>query len=175
MHPPKVVLSMCEGWCYLMMHHILAAMDPAKSLVVFRDRVSRSGLAIEKLTPAEALAQVMSFYREVRADKCMLDSEGDMLLFQWGMHDDEEGETFQLELTRQFIQPGDEDEDGMSQLWVILHYDATDQLRDLGNGEHWCESPKEASAFEEFVLASESYRAVVELTPSSVEVDWALI
>jgi hypothetical protein len=150
-------------------------MNPEESPTVFRGRVTRAGLTLEKLTPAEALAQMMSFYREVRAEKCVLDTEGDMLLFQWGTRDAGDGKKFRLELTRQFIQPGDEDEDGMSQFWVRLHFDAKGKLREIATGEHWCESPKDADAFEEFVLASEAYRAVVELAPSRVEMDWAMV
>jgi hypothetical protein len=150
-------------------------MNPADSPTVFRKKVALAGLSVDKLTPAEALAQMMSFYRKVRADRCVLDAEGDMLLFAWGMRDAEEGEMFQLEFTRQFIQPGDEDEDGMSQLWVRLMFEMTPALEQFAEGEHWCESPDGADAFEELVLASDAYRAVVELTPTRVEVDWSLV
>jgi hypothetical protein len=154
---------------------MLVGMNPEEALQMFRGRVERAGLTLEKLTPAEALAQMLAFYREVRADRCVLDAEGDMLLFAWGVRDAGEGETFHLEITRQFIQPGDEDEDGMSQLWIIMHFDTTPALEKIGEGEHWCESPDEANAFQEFVLAHEAYRAVVERTPSKVEVDWAMV
>lgn len=150
-------------------------MDPAKSPQVFRERAARAGLEMKRLTAAEALAQMLAFYRQVRADKCMLDSEGDMLLFGWGTRDTKSGEMFQLEVTRQFIQPGDEDEDGMSQMWVQLLYPMTPALSELGEGEHWCERPSEATEFEEVVLASEAYRAVVELAPERVENDWAMV
>jgi hypothetical protein len=150
-------------------------MNPSESASIFRERVALAGLAIDRLTAAEALAQLLSFYREVRAEKCVLDAEGDMLLFAWGPRDASDGERFQLEFTRQFIQPGDEDEDGMSQIWTRLVFEMTPELRKVGEGEHWCESPDGAAAFEEFVLANEAYRAVVELTPIRVDVDWALV
>jgi hypothetical protein len=150
-------------------------MSPADSATIFRERVAGAGLAVERLTPAEALAQLLAFYREVRADKCVLDAEGDMLLFAWGPRDADDGEGFQLEFTRQFIEPGDEDEDGMSQLWIRMFFEMTPALRKIGEGDHWCESPDGADAFQEFVLASEAYRAVVELTPQRVDVDWALV
>jgi hypothetical protein len=150
-------------------------MEPAEAPGLFRERVKSAALTVEKLTPAEALAQMLSFYREVRARKCMVDLEGDALLFQWGTHQTEEGKVFELDFTRQFIQPGNEDDDGMSQFWVILHYDVTDKLLALGSGELECESPDGVDAFQEQVLASEAYRAVVELTPAKVEVDWAMV
>jgi hypothetical protein len=150
-------------------------MNPEDSATLFRERLARTGLDLNRLTASEALSQLLSFYRDVRANKCVLDAEGDMLLFAWGSRDAAEGEVFQLEFTRQFIQPGDEDEDGMSQLWTRLLFPMTPALQKVGEGEHWCESPDEADAFEEFVLASEAYRAVVELTPARVDVDWALV
>jgi hypothetical protein len=150
-------------------------MEPADAPAVFRERVKNAGLNVETLTPAEALAQMLGFYREVRARKCMVDLEGDALLFLWDTHHTDEGKTFELDFTRQFIQPGNEDDDGMSQFWVILHYEVTDKLLALGSGALECESPDAADAFQEQVLASEAYRAVVELTPTRVEVDWALV
>jgi hypothetical protein len=150
-------------------------MNPADSVPIFRERVALAGLAMDRLTAAEALAQLLSFYREMRADKCVLDAEGDMLLFAWGPRDAAEGEVFQLEFTRQFIQPGDEDEDGMSQIWTRLLFKMTPDLQKIGEGEHWCECPDGADAFEEFVLASDAYRAVVELTPARVDLDWSLV
>jgi hypothetical protein len=117
----------------------------------------------------------MSFYLEVRAKHCVVETEGDMLLFEWQTHDHGKGETFHLEFTRQFIQPGNEDDDGMSQLYVRLHYPVTDALRALGSGEHWCETPDEAEAFHEFVHASEAYRAVVEMSPAEVELEWVRV
>jgi hypothetical protein len=158
-----------------MQARMLVEMNPEESLQMFRGRLERAGLSLETLTPAQVLAQVLAFYREVRADRCVLDAEGDMLLFAWGARDSGDESLFQLEITRQFIQPGDEDEDGMSQLWVIMHFDLNPALEKVGEGEHWCESPDESDAFQEFVLAHEAYRAVVELTPAKVEVDWAMV
>jgi hypothetical protein len=51
----------------------------------------------------------------------------------------------------------------------------TPVLGEVGEGEHWCERPSEAKEFEEFVLASEAYRSVVELAPERVEMDWASV
>lgn len=147
-------------------------MNPEDSLLIFQDRVTRAGLSLEKLIPAETLAQMMAFYREVRAERCHLDEEGDMLHFEWGSFDWGQGETFHVEFTRQFILPGNEDEDGMSQLFVRLHYPATVGLRALGEGSQWCESPDVAAAFEESVLASPAYRAVVTQPSDAITMEW---
>lgn len=163
---------MAGEFCYAACVPLLKIMRPSESASVFRDRVTRSGLSVEDLTPAEAVAQMLAFYREVRAENCVADEEGDMLLFQWGTYDWGDGKTFQVEFTRQFIEPGDEDEEGMSQLSLTLRYSPTDALHELGSGDHWCESPAEAEAFQEFVLANEAYRAVVVLKPGKATLDW---
>lgn len=149
-------------------------MSPETSLDRFRDQLAQSGLTQESLTPSEVLAQMLRFYREVRAEKCDLTSEGDMLLFEWGSHDagDSEMEFF-LDFTRQFILDGDEDEDGMSQLFVRLHYPLTGDLAKLGDGHHWCEHPDDAAKFEEYILSCEAYRTVVALTPQDIILDWS--
>ncbi len=150
-------------------------MTPEESITLFRDRLSAAGLILEALLPSEALAQTLSFYREVRAEKCDLETEGDMLLFEWGTYEWATGEDFHLDFTRQFILDGDEDDDGISQLFIRLHYPLTDELKALGSGNHWCEHPNDLAKFEELVLANEAYRVVVAVPSKEVTVDWSLV
>ena len=56
-----------------------AALDPT---VAFYQQAR-----IERLAAAEALELMAAFYRDVRAEDCDLDADGDMLLFQWGVYD----------------------------------------------------------------------------------------
>lgn len=149
-------------------------MLPSSSVSVFQDIIAAAGKMVDRLAAADAVEHMLAFYRDVRAAGCM-EEEGDMLLFQWGTYDWGQGQTFQFDLRRQFIQPGDEDEDGMSQFALTLHYAPEERLLALGNGDQWCESPAGAGDFRESILASEAYRAVVLLGPKSVEVEWTLV
>lgn len=129
-------------------------------------------MTVEGLSPAAALAQMAVFYLDVRADRCILDEEGDTLVFQWGINEQEAEPSFQLELARHFIEPGNEDEDGMSQMSLILHYDPIPALRALKPGAHECSLPTELIEFEKTILSSPPYRAVAGLKPQKTTLQW---
>lgn len=149
-------------------------MQPADSASAFQAAVTAAGMTVEGLDAAAALTQMVAFYRDVRAENCLLDEEGDTLLCEWGMHAEGPEPGFQLELTRQFIEPGDEDEDGMSQLSLTLHYAPSAALRALGSGTQVCGSPDELAEFEKNIHASEPYRAVAALKPLETTLVWFL-
>ncbi len=150
-------------------------MHPSDSVSTFQDSLAAAGTTLEELTPAAALSQMAVFYLDVRAERCIMDEEGDVLVFQWGVNDQEPEPTFQLEFARHFIEPGDEDEDGMSQMSLILHYTPTPALLALEPGVHECSSPTDLMEFEKAVLASSAYQAVAELKPQETTLDWFLV
>ena len=59
---------------------------------------------------------MIRFFQEVRPDSRIVEGAGDMLLYQWGVHDWGQGPSFQLNITRQFIElveeEGEDDEGG---------------------------------------------------------------
>lgn len=150
----------------------LQVMHPADSASTFQAAVTAAGMTVAGLDAAAALAQMTAFYREVRAENCLLDEEGDTLLCEWGMQEQGPEPGFQLELTRHFIEPGDEDEDGMSQLSLTLHYAPTPALLALEPGTHACSSPDELAEFGKIILASPPYRAVAALQPLKTTLEW---
>ena len=115
---------------------------------------------------------MLAFYRQVRATNCPLDADGDMILFQWGVSDSGEGEIYRYNITRQFIAPGNEDDDGMSQLSLTVHYAATDALRAL-KGNQWCTSPEQADKLAQFINGHEVSAAVSSLTPLRTTLVWS--
>ena len=151
---------------------IMEPMHPADSISTFQAALTAASLKVEELSPAAALAQIAVFYLDVRADKCLLDEEGDTLLFQWGFNEQDPQPSFQLEYARHFIEPGDEDEDGMSQMSLILHYAPMPGLRVLVPGTLQCSSPTELIDFKKAILSSPPYRAVAGLTPQRTTLQW---
>ena len=53
----------------------------------FPEFAAHRAARINQLSAADAIELMAAFYREVRADDCTLDADGDMLLFQWGLAD----------------------------------------------------------------------------------------
>jgi hypothetical protein len=152
-----------------------ATMHPADSASTFQAALAASGMTVEKLDAAGALAQMTAFYRDVRAENCIMDEEGDTLLCEWGMHEDGPMPGFRLEFTRHFIEPGDEDEDGMSQLSLSLYYANTAELKELESGTHLCTSPEGIGEFESSIRTSEPYQALAALKPQRTALAWYVV
>ncbi len=148
------------------------ALNSQNVLDSLREFAARRGVAIEQLSAAEAIDLMASFYREVRADDCDLDADGDMLLFQWGLYDwGKGGESFTYDITRQLIpaQVGDsENQHGfIGQLSLTLGFSPSASLRAIGAGNRWCFRPAELDEFLSFVRGSEATRAVSGLAPAT--------
>lgn len=147
-------------------------MHPSESTSTFQAALAAAGLKLEELTPVAALAQMAVFYLDVRADKCVMEEAGDTLCFEWSLNEQGDEPDFQLEIARHFIEPGNEDEDGMSEMSLILHYAPSPALRALEPGTLQCNSPSELMEFQKAILASPPYQAVSELTPQKTTLQW---
>lgn len=149
-------------------------MNPSESLQRFERFAAGSGRSVADLDAQNAVHLMVEFYRQVRAKDCDLDAEGDTVCFQWGVSGSGDQESFHYDLTRQFIAPGDEDEDGMSQLSLTVHFPVTDALRAL-EGEEWCSSPFKVDTLEQFIGSHPATKAIASLTPLRTTLDWAPI
>ena len=146
-------------------------MKPKQSLKALTERIEATGASLANLTAAEGVAAMLSFYADERADGCDLDEDGDMLLYQWGVYPSgRSGETFQLDITRQFILPR---QDEPYQLSLTFHFPATPKLTKIKPGDEWCSSPDEMKGFRETVLKSPAYRAVAKDAPKRIELDFS--
>lgn len=147
-------------------------MHPAESATTFEAAVSAAGKTVQELDAAAALAQMEAFYRNVRAEHCILEEEGDTLQCQWGVSGQGTEKTFQLEFARHFIEPGDEDEDGMSQLSLTLTYAPAPDLMALEPGTCECSQPADLPEFEKSIRASPPYQALAALKPRQTTLVW---
>jgi hypothetical protein len=60
------------------------AMLAQNALDEFNNCVSQRGASLKQLSASNAIILMADFYRQVRAEDCELEADGDMLLFQWG-------------------------------------------------------------------------------------------
>lgn len=147
-------------------------MHPSESASTFEAALTTAGTTVQQLDAAAALTQMEAFYRDVRAEKCIMDEEGDTLHCQWGVNEQGAGKTFQLEIARHFIEPGDEDEDGMSQLSLTLTYAPAPALLALEPGTFQCSQPAELPEFEKSIRASQPFQALAKLKPQQAALAW---
>jgi hypothetical protein len=77
--------------------------NPNKSKEELLNFAKSNGNNFNALDTRQFLDIMISFYLTVRASKCDLKDDGDMLLYQWGVYDYAEEHTFSVDITRQFI------------------------------------------------------------------------
>ena len=149
------------------MSNVRPHVKPTESVAQFEGVVESAGYFVPDLVPRIALGQMLSFYSSAHAQGCA-GASGDMLLFEWGTYNWGEGESFELCLSRQFLEAGGEGDDGISQLRLVFKYPPDTQLSALGEGNRWCASRGEAGEFERFVQASQPFQVVADLEAPSV-------
>ena len=151
-------------------------MKPKDSKQEFAKFIRKSGAKLAALTPAEGIQLMLDFYRNVRAKGCPFDADGDMLLYQWGVYDDfDGGKSLHFDITRQFIQPGRDGDDAMSQLSLTFFFRPATKYRALKDGNKWCSSPDDLEKFRRFIQRTPPYRKVAELKASDVKIQYSRI
>lgn len=134
-------------------------MKAALALEAFERHLLEAGEEEPPRTPRAGFETMLSFYRDVRADDVDLESDGDMLLFQWGTYDWGNGPMFEVDLTRQLIRGTGED-DEIWQLHLTYRFAPSAALQAIGKGDRWCPTPAQAASFEELVMTHPSLAAV---------------
>jgi len=148
----------------------------AESEGKFRTLIASRGKDPASLSPDEALALAFEFFEVVRADDALLlgkQDMGDALLFQWGIYPAFEGfndEYFYLDLTRQFISQAEADDDAIFQLMCTFKYCPSDQLKELGSGNRWCDALDALPIFKQFAFSHPALIALRGCKPTKVEI-----
>ena len=96
-----------------------------------------------------------------------------MLLFQYGIYDWGEGETFEINLTRQLMrQHSDEDDDDSNifQLGITFYYDSKSFLS-VEDFNHWSFSDPNIEQFHQFFKGTEGYKIALNGTALRVKID----
>ena len=142
-------------------------MSPTQSVAAFEEMVEAAGLSLLELLPRFGVEQMLLFFATAQAEGCTAPSQ-DMLLFEWGTYNWGEGASFELCISRQFVETGAEGEPVISQLRLVFKYTPSSQLTAFGEGNHWCNSRAEISEFAQYIHASSSFQAVADLEAPSV-------
>lgn len=147
-------------------------MAPGDAQAEFTKRLRARGLELSRVSIDGGFSEAFAFYRDVRPTGCDKNLDGDMLLFQWGTYDWGKGRYFNLDLTRQFILEGTEDDEGIFQLAFTFLYDPSPVLEALRDGNRWCHSLAELPEFQRYVTSSEAYRVALGQVPTKVQLTY---
>ena len=143
-------------------------MKPSESVAAFEAYVETRGASLLKLTPQLGFTLLLAFYESARAEPCS-GPDADMLLFQWGTYNWGEGESFELSLSRQFIEADAEGEDAISQLCLAFKYPPSSELASFGEGNRWCESLSGVQDFAHYIRSNVPYQRLATMVPPSVK------
>ena len=138
----------------------------------FVDRIRNVGESLETLTPSKGIDLMLNFCDDHAVEGCRSD-HGDMLLYQWGTYDWGDGESFELDVTRQLIFGEGEDED-IFQLSLTFKFGSTKELGQLAYGNRWCLSRDELEGFRNFIYHSASFLTTNEQLASSVQLEYGI-
>ncbi|MCP9621938.1 hypothetical protein FOH10_31285 [Nocardia otitidiscaviarum] len=136
--------------------------------IEFRRYLDSHGRALDDLDATTAIDAMTMFYAHHRVADADLDNDGDMLLFQWGIYDDNQQE-FVYDITRQVITDHGGD-DNIRQLSLTLHYPMTPTSPSIGNGSQWCSHPEQAEHFLSLVTHHPATSHVLTTHPHRTEV-----
>jgi hypothetical protein len=139
----------------------------------FLQLVKEFGKPLKSLAPSEGVDLMLLFYQKDRVDGCPVDEHGDMLLYQWGTYDWGQGESFEFDITRQFIE-GEPEDDNITQLSLTFRFKPTESMRNIIEGNLWCSSPKEMKSFRSFILGSPAYLAVRHELKGKVSLEFGI-
>jgi hypothetical protein len=142
-------------------------MKPSAATKRLLARLGLNARSLPTLLPADGIEAMLAFYAEERVDGCSLDDDGDMLLYQWGTNDWGEGEAFEFNITRQFMDA----RDVIRQLSLTFTFEPGKQTRACGEGNKWCESPDDVEKFRRFILTSKAYKLAKSLAPNDVTLE----
>lgn len=126
----------------------------------------------ESRTVQHGVAAMLAFYRDERAEGCVIERDGDMLLYQWGVYDWGKGEFFELDITRQLVPNGSCEDEDIWQLSLTFKFDPTPELRDIGRGNRWCPTPNDLTEFESFIRASKAYQTLAPAAAKTMDIDY---
>lgn len=146
-------------------------MKSKKALKEFEMHLRRAGEIQVSRVPCSGIQSMLAFYREVRADDVNVESDGDMLLFQWGTYDWGRGAMFEVDITRQLICGTGEDND-IWQLDLRYRFPPSEVLRAIGRGDRWCALPADLAVFERFVMTHPAVVAVGSRTDGETSLEY---
>jgi hypothetical protein len=147
-------------------------LTPKGSAAELRGFLKEAGVSLKSMTPEVALDLMARFYESVPAAGCDRSDDGDMLLFQCGVHDWGDGPEFSLDFVRQFIESSSEDAEGdddISQLHLELFFDPATAGASECAFNVWCADDDELEEFRAAVVDSDGFKLMKGCRPVKVE------
>ncbi len=139
------------------------------------DFLARQGVDLDSAPLPVLIEAMLRFYEQVRPVGLDPTRDADMLLFEWGVYDWGQGETFNFGVTRQFIEAEERDDDAISQLHLTIHLPPTAEAKQLPAGNYWCDGVAFTPHLHRFILESDAFRLASSLDRLRVDLWWSRV
>ncbi len=119
---------------------------------------------------------MIRFYRDVRIESIVKAAYDDVLSYEWGIFDLGEGPGFHLDISREFTEVEQEEDEanelfGDYRLSLTFRYLAIDELRAFGSGDRKCEAIEDIPVFRAFVRQSPPFSKLKDWRADRVFLD----
>ena len=137
--------------------------NPKESKKYLEDQVT--GIKISD----DAIEKFIRFFKEYKIKEKLEHEEEDMMLFQYGNYDwqDGNGREFHFNLTRQFEIPG---EDEFLQLKLTLFYDP-ERIGEIESFNSWSVDSADLEVWKKLIKETKGYRISENLRPKRFEIN----
>jgi hypothetical protein len=143
----------------------------ADVLTAFQERLRSRFRSVDDLDATSAVEVMLAFYTSDRAHDTDAESDGDMLLFQWGTHDWGSGPAFRYDITRQLITAPGGDE-AIWQLSLTLDYLTDGHNAQLASGHRWHAAPEHLAEFAGYIAGHPATIYAAARQPLTVRLSW---
>jgi hypothetical protein len=146
-------------------------MKASESLNKFTEFALSNGIKLRESTPRQGFQQMFRFYELIKPTSYVRAVDV-RLLFQWGTNNWGKGKSFELNMTRQFVEPELQADDFISQLSLTYKFMPAPEFDAVGAGNSWDDAPSVFENFLGFVFSSLQFILVADKSPKEVELDW---
>ena len=132
------------------------------------EQIVKSYITDNNITPETALTSILDFYKNYKTDTESENTDDDMLLFQYGTYDwDGTGKKFEFNLTRQIIDPNDEE---YHQVKLTLYYNAAD-IGEIESFNLWSIDRPTIDDWKKVIMETEGFNRATKIKPFDYRIE----
>ena len=132
------------------------------------EQIVKSHITDNNITPESALISILEFYRTYKTDVEDENVDDDMLLFQYGAYDwDGSGGRFEFNLTRQIVDPDDEE---YYQVRLTLYYKTAD-IGEIESYNLWSIDKPTIENWKKVITDTEGFKRAEKVKPFDYKVE----
>lgn len=143
--------------------------DPEDLETGFEHFAAVNGVDPDEDPHAKVFDTMLGYYAAVRVNGCDPGDDEDMLLVDWGSYDWGDGRAYEVDLSRQVILPGRNDE-AVVQLHIVYRFPNIGDIAKVAAGNDWWGTPASVDEFAEALKSNPALALAADAESLSVEI-----